>query len=172
MVARLFVVSVVLLCGAVVCSATLSGPVGPADRGVGAGAPGPRIAPGPFAVSITCEGKPISRVRVTFGGRYAITGQDGRVIFDGVPAGKYRLCSPRGIRPWCCASPPPPRRPRCGSRWWITIPGPRSTARRSCWPRPGRPDESPRRRPTHRGRPASPVSASVAPTGATPRITL
>ena len=51
----------------------------------------PRVAPGAFQVTVLAAGKPLPRVRVTLGGRYATTPNDGRVVFDGVPTGEYRI---------------------------------------------------------------------------------
>lgn len=53
----------------------------------------PRIAPGPVTVTTMSEkdGTPIAGVYVHIGGRQAATGFDGRVIFDGVPAGTHKL---------------------------------------------------------------------------------
>ena len=54
-----------------------------------------RIAPGPVVVraKTTAEGKtlPVPGVTVRIGGRYAPTSADGTAVFDGLPAGAYKL---------------------------------------------------------------------------------
>ncbi len=53
---------------------------------------GKRIAPAPFIVHLTdAAGKNIPGVLVKLGGRYIATSLSGQAIFDGLPAGNYKL---------------------------------------------------------------------------------
>jgi hypothetical protein len=51
----------------------------------------PRTAPGPFEIQIQIEGKPVVGALVYLGGRFAATANEGKVVFDGVPAGEHKL---------------------------------------------------------------------------------
>ncbi len=51
----------------------------------------PRIAPGPFIIELQVAGKPVAGALVQLGGRFSATASQGKVVFDGVPAGQYKL---------------------------------------------------------------------------------
>ena len=51
----------------------------------------PSLSPGPFAVHVRTDGKPVVGALVHLGGRFAASAHDGRVVFDGVPPGRYEL---------------------------------------------------------------------------------
>ena len=53
----------------------------------------PRVPPGPLTVSVenAADGAVLRGVVVHIGGRWAATAPDGKVVFDGIPAGDYRL---------------------------------------------------------------------------------
>ena len=51
----------------------------------------PRTAPGPCEILLQAEKKPVAGALVHLGGRFAATASDGKVVFDGVPAGQYVL---------------------------------------------------------------------------------
>ncbi len=52
-----------------------------------------RIAPGPFVVQVVSSrnGKPLGGVEIRLGGRHAVTGLEGKAVFQGVPPGKWPL---------------------------------------------------------------------------------
>lgn len=51
----------------------------------------PRTAPGPFEIQLHVEDEPVVGALVHLGGRFAATASEGKVVFDGVPAGQYDL---------------------------------------------------------------------------------
>jgi len=48
-------------------------------------------SPGPFEVQVQADGKPVIGALVHLGGRFVATAHEGKVVFDGVPAGTYAL---------------------------------------------------------------------------------
>jgi hypothetical protein len=50
-----------------------------------------RIAPAPFEIQIQDKGKPVVGALISLGGRFAATASEGKIVFDGVPAGQYEL---------------------------------------------------------------------------------
>ncbi len=57
------------------------------------GESGARIPPGPVVVKLlsAADKKPVASAAVNIGGRYSTSGADGQAVFDGIPAGRYRL---------------------------------------------------------------------------------
>jgi hypothetical protein len=51
----------------------------------------PRAAPGPFEIQVRVEGKSVVGAPAHLGGRFAATASEGKVVFDGVPAGEYEM---------------------------------------------------------------------------------
>ena len=52
---------------------------------------GRSLSPGPFEIQLQADGKPVVGALVHLGGRFAATAGEGKVVFDGVPAGEYEL---------------------------------------------------------------------------------
>ena len=52
-----------------------------------------RELPGPLTVQVisTVDSKPVAGVTIHVGGRAAVSDQAGKIVFDGVPAGRYEL---------------------------------------------------------------------------------
>ena len=49
------------------------------------------LSPGPLEIQLQVDGKPVVGALVHVGGRFLATAREGKVVFDGVPAGEYEL---------------------------------------------------------------------------------